>query len=529
MNNDLNADLDIAGLVDRAEILSDGQGGAPPPRDPEGEDGAGGSGFSGTPLDRELAGLPPNDTGNGQRLLRRFGSEIRFVREVGPHIWTGTHWDGVGGGEHALRLAQKTAAAIRDEARTLKKRDDEDAGDFVKRRNRHHQWGITSGNDGRIKAMIAQALPHAIFGPEDFDKDPLALNVENGTLQFAVERDGGSRVGAVNFHPHERDDLMARIAKTPYDPAAESPLWRAFLARVQPDSDIALFLQVWTGYCLTGLTTEQKLVFFYGQGRNGKSTFVDLIGDLLTGYASSLRFESLAGDGNRRGDQATPDLARLPGVRFLRAAEPEQGMRFKEAEIKAITGGEPMLVRHLNAKFFEMRPVFKLILSGNHKPDIRGLDEGIWRRILLVPWNVVIPQNEVDPALKEKLWQERAGILNWALDGLRIYLERGLEIPDAVKAATDEYRSDSDPVGDFLAKCTEPDEAGFIEAGKLHKAYVYWAEQNGMKPWSGTAFGRALGHKGLAKEEGRIRKYTGIVLKIEAIPPETVARSRFDD
>ena len=506
----------IADRIDQAEVLDAGEafdGGVPPV----------------SSLSRELATQPANDTGNGKRLLARYGDQLRFVREVGPHVWTGTHWDGMAGTEHALRLAQKTAALIGTEAASFTRMDGESDEDFDKRKARRHAWGVTSGNDGRIKAMIAQAAPHATFGPEDFDHDPMVLNVENGTLRFKVTETGKARVPEVSFGPHLREDLITRMVRAPYDPDADAPLWRAFIGRVQPDAKIARFLQVWTGYCLTGLTGEQKLVFFYGTGRNGKSTFVDILADMLSSYAASLRFESLAGENSRRGDQATPDLARLPGVRFLRAAEPEQGMRFKEAEIKAITGGEKMLVRHLHAKFFEMQPVFKLVLSGNHKPDIRGLDEGIWRRILLVPWDVKIPVLEVDTDLKKKLWQERSGILNWALDGLRLYLEEGLDIPAAVRAATDEYRADSDPIGDFIATCTEPDPHGHIEAGKFYQAYVYWAQQNGMPPWKGTAFGRALGQKGLAKEMGRIRKYTGIVLKSEAIAPEAPLRSRFDD
>jgi len=242
---------------------------------------------------------------------------------------------------------------------------------------------------------------------------------------------------------------------------------------------------------------------------------------MFAGYAASLRFESLSGDQSRRGDGATPDLARLPGVRFLRAAEPEQGIRFKEAEVKAITGGEPMLVRHLHEKFFELRPCFKLVLSGNHKPDIRGLDEGIWRRILLVPFTVTVPQSERDPTLPEKLWAERDGILNWMLDGLRIYLERGLHVPAAVMAATAEYREEMDLVGSYLAASTVRDPDGVIGAGALYKDFVQWCEDNGQRAWSGTAFGKAVKQKGIAFQPGRTRSYLGIRLSANDPPPRS--------
>lgn len=481
---------------------------------------ASGPGFDA--VDVELAGLPANDTGNAQRLIRRFGDEFRFVREVGPYVWCGTHWDGVGGREHAMRLAQRTAEAVNGEARALMAagpRDGEGGEDFQKRVRRHFGWAVTSGNAGRIAAMIDQAGPHCTHPPEDFDADPMRLNVGNGTLVFSKEiEDGGGVKGVVRLEPHRRDALHSKVCDVMFDPDATAPVFERFLARVVPDVATHLFLQTWFGYCLTGLVTEQKLVFFYGAGANGKSTLVDLFARMLSGYSTSLRFESLAGDGQRRGDAATPDLARLPGVRMVRAAEPEQGARFKEAEVKAITGGEPMLVRHLQKGFFELRPCFKLVLSGNHKPDIRGLDEGIWRRFLLVPFNQVIPAEERDPRLPDKLWAERAGILNWALDGLRIYLERGLQAPDEVRAATAGYREESDPIGAFLRDCTEPDAEGGVQAGVLYRAYEKWAVDNGLRPWSGTAFGRAMMQKGATRTNERVRRYLDIRLLLEAMP-----------
>lgn len=512
----------IAGIVEAAEVLAEDEG----PAEPSGNSGslppADPPQAAADPLDAELALLPANDTGNARRLIRRFGDRFRFVREVGPFVWTGTHWDGVGGTEHATRLAQETAAAIRGEVAAIRAagpRDGEAEAAWHKRIARHVTWGITSGNSGKIAGMIAQAQPHCTVAPDDLDTDPLSLNCENGTLHFGLRDEDGQRLPFVERRPHRRDDLISKCCPVVYDPKAPAPLFAAFLARTQPDPAVRRFLQVWAGYCLTGLTAEQKLVFFHGGGANGKSTFVDVFARLLAGYAASLRFESLAGDNQRRGDAATPDLARLPGVRFLRAAEPEQGLRLKEAEVKAITGGEPLLVRHLHGRFFELRPVFKLVLSGNHKPDIRGLDEGIWRRILLVPWTVHIPQAERDPALPEKLWAERSGILNWALDGLRLYLEEGLVVPDAVLAATAEYRDDSDQIGAFLRACTEPDPGGFVQAGELYRVYVRWCEDNALKPWSGTAFGRALPQKGIQKTDGRVRRCLGIRLAADAPSP----------
>lgn len=474
-------------------------------------------------FEAELALLPANDTGNAQRLIRRFGDRFRFVRDVGPFVWTGTHWDGAGGLELMKRLAQDTAAAIRGEARALRAagpRDGESPAAHERRVSRHFNWAVTSGNSGKIAGMIDQAAPHTTVTPDDLDQDPLLLNVANGTLEFSVEGAGVERVGRVELRRHRREDLLSKVLDAVFDPDAPAERFLAFLATVVPDAEIRLFLQVWCGYCLTGLVGEQKLVFLYGSGANGKSTFVDLVARMLQGYAASLRFESLAGDQSRRGDAATPDLARLPGVRFLRAAEPEQGIRFKAAEVKSITGGEPMLVRHLHGRFFELRPCFKLVLSGNHKPDIRELDEGIWRRILLVPFTVTVPASERDPDLPAKLWAERSGILNWMLDGLRIYLEEGLAVPAAVLAATADYRDEQDPIGLFLRSCTVPDPAASVRAGDLFKAYTAWCEEAALSAWKQTSFGRALREKGIRKEDGGGRpRYVGLRLSVDAPSP----------
>lgn len=471
-------------------------------------------------IDAELAALPLNDTGNGQRLLRRFGDRILFVRDVGPYVWTGKLWDGEGGADHARVLGQDTAAAIASEGRAIYlggPRPDENEAAWQKRVARHYGFGVSSGNSGRIAAMIEQAQPHKTVPPDQLDANPMLINCQNGTLECRLVDEGDGRVASVELREHRRADLCSKAVATDYQPAADWPQWRAFLARVQPDEEIRRFLQVFAGYSLTGLTNEQKLVFYSGHGANGKSTFVDLVARLMDGYAASLRFESLAGDGSRRGDSATPDLARLPGVRLLRAAEPEANMRLKEAEVKAITGGEPVLVRHLHGRFFEMRPVFKLVLSGNHKPDIRGLDEGIWRRILLVPWDVSIPRLDQDKGLSAKLWDERAGVFNWMLDGLRIYLEEGLVVPEAVLAATATYRDDSDPVGAFLRDSIEPDPDGpGVTAREMFRAYAGWCEVNAVRAWTESAFGRAMGQKAIKKDNGRVRRYLEVKLRPDA-------------
>jgi putative DNA primase/helicase len=194
---------------------------------------------------------------------------------------------------------------------------------------------------------------------------------------------------------------------------------------------------------------------------------------------------------------------------LIRASEPERGVQFKESLIKTLTGGEPMLVRSLNKEFFEFRPAFKMILSGNHKPEIGGVDHGIWRRIKFVPWPVTISDKEkrqMDDVLDE-LWAERSGILNWLLSGALDYLNSGLRTPQEVIDATAEYREEMDPVGTFVDICVEdlPSIGGHpprstVSARQMYDAFARWAVANAVRPWKEKAFAMTMAQKGFVKD-----------------------------
>ena len=206
----------------------------------------------------------------------------------------------------------------------------------------------------------------------------------------------------------------------------------------------------------------------------------------MADYATTLPIESLTGSEQRKGSDATPDLVRLPGARFVRASEPEQGQQMKEALIKAMTGGEAMLIRRMMQEFVEIVPEFKLTISGNHKPYVRGSDDGIWRRILLVPWNVQIPEEETDLMLPQKLWAERAGIFRWMVEGCLEWMETGLRIPNAITVATEEYRRDSDVMGTFLKEECEisGDADTWVSTKDLVEAFNAWMMENQYSAWA---------------------------------------------
>lgn len=498
------------------------------------------------------AALEQNDTGNGRRLLNHFGREILNVREVGWHTYDGRVWVREGGDEAVMQYAQRTAERIHAEADVLalypheevhnlaadplRKRDYTeltpaervvvDEADRVRkqlgrRRADRRKFATSSGNDSRLTCMIRQAAPYKTVGPKKLDADHMLFNCTSGTLQLRMiedpDRAGEARAASlleVVQQPHNRDDLVTKCAPVTYDPAAECPKWSAFMERFQPDPTIRRFLQAFHGLALTGMNGHQSFIYSHGKGANGKSTFMEALGELFGPYSDTLNAESLSGAGQRRGDQATPDFADLPGVRYLRVAELPRGEPLRESLIKALTGGDKLKVRHLNKGFFDLMPVFKAGMSGNDLPQIGGLDDGIWRRVKLVPWSVKISDEERRPMadILAEFREERSGILNWLLDGLRIYVSEGLVTPKKVEEATRDYREDMDPIGAFTADCLESAPGHFETAKDIYEAFQSWCVANSVRAWTQTTFGRTMVQKGFEREKTRVRRYLNVRL-----------------
>ncbi|WP_291732309.1 phage/plasmid primase, P4 family [Leisingera sp. F5] len=439
------------------------------------------------------AEFPRNDYGNGQRLVLYYGENFLFVPRLGWFRWDGRRWASDEDEILVRRDAQGIAARIMHEIPFLA--PEFDANGNNKAAARHATHANSSGNTGKITNMLAEAktAKGVAVTVEDLNKDPMMLCVENGVLHFTKRKDEHSaawddavEVPQVDLLPHDRRHRITKMVKAKYDPQAKCPAWGAFLLRVLPDDEVRGFFKRWCGYNLTGLTTEQKLAFFFGQGRNGKSTAVDTLARIMGDYSTTLPIESLTGTDQGKGGEATPDLVRLPGARFVRSSEPEQGQKMKEARIKALTGGEPIPIRRLHQEAVDLFPEFKLNISGNYQPEVRGADDGIWRRILLVPWSVQIPAEEVDPLLPQKLWAERDGILRWMVEGCLEWMAGGLRVPAVIDEATKEYRSESDPMRTFLqeyCRITGSPE-NFETARDLRDAFNAWLLDSGTSAWT---------------------------------------------
>lgn len=482
------------------------------------------------PDDRKLADEPRNDLGNARRLIDRYGRDLQYVDDAGWIVWDGRRWASQPskGAPDAKRLGHKTVEAIELEAQALQaERDDLERRYAPKdprvealsdRVDKHWRWRTASGNAGRIEAMLSTAAPYLRRRPDELDSDPWLLNVGNGCLEL----DGrGSAPGGdpIRLRHHERTDLMMRLTPVEFGPEAQCPKFRNFLEQVQPDPGMRRFLQTWFGYCLSGDTSEQRIVICHGRGANGKSTLLWVIGHVLGEYAVTVPIETFIADDRRRGGDPTPDLVRLVGARLALASEPERGAKLSEAMVKRATGGERMTARKLFEGMFDFMPTFKLVLSVNEKPTIRGQDEGIWRRVMLVPFEQFFAEDtrRKQSELMAELAAEASGILNWLLDGLRLYGEHGLVMPEAVRAATQQYRQESDPVGEFLRDCTIEDPGARIQASRFFDLYAKWCRANGLHPLTGTSFGKRLSDIGIHKLKAGVMFYVGRSINRDAM------------
>jgi putative DNA primase/helicase len=450
-------------------------------------------------LNRRLAGFARTDLGNAERFEERFKGQLLRCRSLGWLAWDGKRWSQQLGPDRVEQAERETVRAIQDEAEAIEGTSSdyeiEDAkGNRVLLSAALRKHARASESKPRVRAISELAACRMSAEVWEFDRDPMRFNVENGTLVFGPCENGD----CVKLLPHDPADLITKLASVLYDPEATCAQFDTFLEHVQPDEAVRRFLAQWCGYSLTGDTAEQKLTFHYGRGRNGKGVWIDALRRVAGDYGGSIPIESFLDSGRARaGGQATPDLANLPGVRCLTTVEPEKNSKLAEGLIKQITGGDEMKARHLNRDYFAFMPQLKLTIAGNYRPAVKGTDEGIWNRLVLVPWGVYIPPEARDLHLSKKLMAEKSGILNRFLSGLKDWFENGLILPQSVLDATAQYREDSDPLGRFLRACTASSVGERVVSTDMHRVYCAWAKANGERAWTPQGFGKAMRERGV--------------------------------
>ena len=350
------------------------------------------------------------------------------------------------------------------------------------------------------------------------DLNPWLFGVLNGVVELRTE----------TMRPAEREDYITKQGHVDYDPEAECPRWKQFLYQVMgEDRDLVTYLQMAVGYTLTGITREQAVFILHGTGANGRSTFLEVLEQLLGDYSKSVASETLMTQRGRSSSGPNEDIARLKGARLAATGETEEGQILAEALLKRMTGEDTLVARLPYAKnSFEFRPQFKVWVAANHKPIVRGDDHAIWRRIHLIPFEQTFEGNAQDKRLKQKLLAELPGILNWAIEGCLLWQKQGLVQPAHIKSATMEYRDEMDLLAEWIESCCSigPNESATV--GNLYQSYNGWCIANWVKPMERRVFGRKLKSRGFqgAKSGGQ-RGYRGIGLSPRQDKPKTSAAS----
>lgn len=437
-----------------------------------------------------------SDVGNAERLVHMYGDNIRFNTTRNKWlVWSGKYWqfDDLGKVErlakHVIRKLQQEGfsidASVSEEDAALKKQ----VLSFV----------LKSESDSRIKAMINQARSQVGISVHESstDKDIYSLNVKNGTLDL--------RTGKLS--KHNRKDFITKIINIDYKENAQCPNWVSFLDRIfLGDKELIEYIQKTIGYSLTGAITEQSFYMLYGNGANGKSTFLNTIQRILGEYADTLKGSSLMV--KRNDDGARGDLAKLKGKRFVISSELNEGQTFDESLLKALTGGDTVPVRFMYAEEFPLQAQFKLWIMTNEKPKIKGTNHGIWRRVRLIPFLYKFKDEEKDENFFEKFLEpELPGILNWAIQGCLIWLKDGIETPEKVKAAVDEYKTEMDTIQRFIDDCCVVADNCTAKITDLYELYMNWCKENNEYELSNIKFTKKIKEKGFDQDRNRYTRF----------------------
>jgi putative DNA primase/helicase len=432
---------------------------------------------------RETHKFMRTDAGNAELFASQNADELRYdhVRRCwfrwNGHIWMRDK------DLYIMRRAKGVARCRMENALGLPESDD---------RAKEIKWALSSEGTYRLKALLEQAKatePLTDSG-EDWDSDPYLLAVKNGVIDL---RKGTLRAG----RPEDRITLQSQV---PFDPSATCPRWEQFLHEILGgDEEVIRFVQRALGYCLTGATTEQCLFLCYGDGSNGKSTFLNVIAYILGlgEYAHNLPFSAF----EIKSRSAIPnDVAALVGKRFVTAVETGEAQRLNEARVKALTGSDPVTARFLFADYFTFQPVAKFWLAFNHKPVVEDDSYGFWRRIRLIPFTQIFEESRKDKQLEAKLREEAPGILAWMVRGCLEWQEKGLGLPRAVEEATLEYRSESDLLNEFIEECCVLASELCVSSASLWDEYEKWARGQGQSSLQRRAFA------------GRVQRLNGVKL-----------------
>lgn len=436
------------------------------------------------PITPNVSVFSTTDTGNAERFARALSGKARFVPMWKKWIvWDGVRWVVDWAGNLALGLTRVVLEQLLTEAR--------DAASYDARRFQEllRFAARSAGKTARASMLaLAAAEPGMAIDHALLDRDPWVLNVANGTLDL---RRGELR-------PHSSADLLTKITTVDYDPNAEAPLWRTFIDQItKSDVEVAGYLQRFAGYCLTGSVQEQCFLFAQGTGANGKGTYAETLRFILGDYAGVARAELLM---EQRKSEHQTEVASLFGKRLVLTSETKREAEWDEPRLKWFTGGDTLTARRMNEDEWTFEPTHKFLVLGNSRPNVQGRDDGIWRRIHLVPFEASFPEGVRDPELPQKLRAEASGILRWAVEGCLEWLSNGgLRRPRKIEEATLRYRRETDALAEFLRHCcvVGPDHRATRKG--VRQRYEAWCQEQNDRPWRPATLTKALRERGFVE------------------------------
>lgn len=443
------------------------------------------------------------DLGNAQLFARLFSDFARYDHTSQEWLLWHQHWwitDKVG---QVYRLAEGVVEARKIQALTE---------DNKKKQKRLDAWANRSESRPKLEALIklAQVQPEIAEWGDVWDRNPYLLGVANGVVDLKT---GMLRPG----RPDDRITLHTEIA---FDATATCPRWEQFLSEVFDRDDLIEYIHRVIGYCITGDISEQVLFLCYGVGENGKSTFLDVLHHVLGPFYCNVPFSTF----EAKNKQSIPnDIAMTKGARIIAALETSESTQLNEARLKLMTGSDPVTARKLFKEFQTFNPTGKIWLAFNHRPEVMDDSDGFWRRVRLIPFLKQFPEQAREKGLLERLKAEAPGIIGWAVRGCLKWQESGLQTPEIVVHASQEYRADSDPLREFFDECIEIDHSYSVVSADLWSAYLQWAENNRVVPLKRPVFSAHLKTKKFSsKTVGHNKTHTwfGLALNRNRLLPE---------
>lgn len=440
-----------------------------------------------------------DDTGNAQRFVDLFGESVRYCYTDKKWYWYDSRKWCIDNTGTVKRLADRAVEAMKAEAKAYALADEESGGDMLKGFEKHMKQ---SRSNKSKNAMLGEVQHHVPILPVQMDKHKMSLNTPGGIIDL--------RTGELN--PHSPEAYFTKVTTVEYSENSDCPKWMAFLGDIfGGDKDLIRYVQKAVGYSLTGSTAEQCAFFLYGTGRNGKSTFLEIIREIFGDYSTNIQPETIMVRSSQS-SAINSDIARLKGARLVTSVEPNEGVRINEGLLKQLTGDDTVTARKLYGEEFEFKPEFKLWMATNHKPIIRGTDTGIWRRIHMIPFTVAIPPEKVDRNLKHKLRAEMTAIFRWCVDGCLLWQQEGLKMPRAVLESVREYRREMDVISAFIEDRCTVGQGLSVQAAQLYAAYLSWAETGNEYKMSNTKFGLEMAKRFDKIKSQKCNYYSGIAL-----------------